>query len=146
MSNIEHQGLLKRKTNRKKLKLSKSTNLISQSPQTKNIKYDIDSWSSFISYFHPKNILIEGGQLSKWSVDFKSKKEYLYLKLNKTSIVQIVTFGKYRDPTNLKEFRLFAGLDKDNMIEILHSGLNYDNDYESFTVYHKWNNKFIPAK
>jgi hypothetical protein len=136
--------LLKHK--RKKIKLSKNKKEDEINVKHQNLKYEIDSWSSYISNFHPKNIQIEGGQLSKWSVDFKSKNEYIYLKLCKTSIVYIVTFGKYRDPTNLKEFKLFAGLDKNNMIEILHSGLSYDNDYETFTVCHKWNGTFIPAK
>jgi hypothetical protein len=112
----------------------------------KNLNYEIDCFSSYISSFHPKNIQIEDGQLSKWSVDFKSKNEYIYLKLNKTAIVTIVTFGKFRDPTNLKEFKIFAGMDKNNMIEVLHSGLSYDNDYESFTVLHKWNGCLIPAE
>jgi hypothetical protein len=132
-------NLLGKKTKRKILK-NENLNL------KKNLSYEIDSFSSYISSFHPKNIQIEDGQLSKWSVDFKSKNEFIYLKLNKTAIVTIVTFGKFRDPTNLKEFKIFAGMDKNNMIEVLHSGLSYDNDYESFTVLHKWNGCYIPAK
>jgi hypothetical protein len=146
---------LRKKTNKftnsltktKKLKIDeKNISMNISELKHKNIKYEIDSWSSYISNFHPRNIQFEGNQLSKWSVDFKSKNEFLYLKLEKTSIVYIVTFGKFRDPTNLKEFKIFAGMDKTNMIEILHSGLSYDNDYESFTVCYQWNQTLIPCK
>jgi hypothetical protein len=114
--------------------------------KSKDLKYDIDSWFSFVNNFHPKNILTEvGGILSKWSAE-KSKNEFVTLKLEKTSIVSVVTFGKYKDPTNLKEFRILAGLDKSNMIEILHSGLNNDNEYESFTVNYTIDGIFIPCK
>jgi hypothetical protein len=136
-----------------------STSIInSNEPDTKEIKdlqYDVESWSSYISHFHPKNILIDnkiGGPVSKWSVDFKSQSEYLFIKLNKTSIVSLITFGKFKDPTNLKEFKIFAGLDKNNMIEVLHSGLSLDNEYEPFSVNYKlddlyYNTKiFIPCK
>ena len=86
--------------------------------QYENIKYSIDSWSSFFGNFHPNNITKDisiSDQFSKWSVDFKSKNEYIILKLDKTSIVQLITFGKYNDPTSLKEFKLYSGMTKDNM-------------------------------
>ena len=157
MSNVKEVSphFLNKKTN-KQLKISNKRNKVKIEEKSfsvniselkhKNLKYEIDSWSSYISNFHPNNILYEGNQLSKWSVDSKSKNEFLFLKLEKTSIVYIVTFAKFRDPTNLKEFKIFAGMDKTNMIEILHSVLSYDNDYESFTVCYKWNDTLIPSK
>jgi hypothetical protein len=112
----------------------------------KNLKYTVDSWNSYVNYFHPNNILIDGGTLiSKWSAE-KSKNEFVYLKLDKTSIVNVITFGKHKDPTNLKEFRILAGMDKNNLIEILHSGLTNDNEYESFTVNYTIGNTYIPCK
>jgi hypothetical protein len=115
----------------------------------KTLSYEIDSWSSYISTFHPRNILSDNkiaGAVSKWSVDFKSANEYLYLKLEKTSIIYMITFGKFKDPTNLKEFKIYAGLDKTNMIEILHSGLSMDNEYEAFIVKYELENTLIPCK
>lgn len=115
----------------------------------KTIKFEVDSWSSFISNFHPKNICLDSklsGQLSKWSVDFKSQNEYVYLKLEKTSIINLITFGKFRDPTNLKEFKILAGLNKTDMIEILHSGLSYDMEYEPFTVKNEYKGILLPCK
>jgi hypothetical protein len=57
----------------------------------------------------------------------------------------MITFGKFRDPTNLKEFKIYAGLDKSNMIEILHSGLTYEEGYEPFIVKYKWEDTLIPC-
>ena len=125
----------------------KSINL--DSIKHKNLKYEVESWSSYISNFHPKNICLDSktsGQFSKWSVDFKSQNEFIYLKLEKTSIIYMITFGKFRDPTNLKEFKIFAGMDKNNMIEILHSGLSYDMEYEPFTVRKEYKGNLIPCK
>lgn len=116
--------------------------------QYENIKYSIDSWSSFFGNFHPNNITKDisiSDQFSKWSVDFKSKNEYIILKLDKTSIVQLITFGKYNDPTSLKEFKLYSGMTKDNMTEILHSNLRNENEYETLSINYKWKNKPIPS-
>jgi len=116
---------------------------------SKTIKFEVDSWSSYISNFHPKNISLDSkisGHLSKWSVDFKSQNEFVYLKLEKTSIISSITFGKFRDPTNLKEFKILAGLDKFDMIEILHSGLSFDNENEPFSVKKDYKGLLIPCK
>lgn len=116
--------------------------------QYDNIKYSIDSWSSFFGNFHPNNITKDisiSDQFSKWSVDFKSKNEYIILKLDKTSIVQLITFGKYNDPTSLKEFKLYSGMTKENMTEILHSNLRNENEYETIAINYKWKNKPIPS-
>jgi len=121
----------------------------SQLMKYKYLNFEIDSWSSYISTFHPKNILLDNkhsGPLSKWSVHFKSQNEFLFLKLEKTSIIYMITFGKFKDPTNLKEFKVFAGMDKINLTEILHVGLTMDNEYEAFTVKYQIDNTFIPCK
>lgn len=117
--------------------------------QQKDLKFEVESWSSYISNFHPKNICLDSkasGQLSKWSVDFKSQNEFVFLKLEKTSIIQIITFGKFRDPTNLKEFKVYAGMDKNDMIEILHNGLTADMEYEPFSVKKIYKDHLIPCK
>lgn len=115
-----------------------------------NLKYEIESYSSFTFNYHPRNILIDKQEdhLSRWSVQYRSQKEYVYLKLNKTSIVFFITFGKFKEthPTNLKEFKVFAGMDKENMVEIISSGLTNDNDYETFPVKHYENDCYIPCK
>ena len=53
------------------------------------LKYEIESWSSYIGSYHPKNILndLPDDLTSRWSLDYKSQNEFLLLKLEKTSIV-----------------------------------------------------------
>lgn len=114
------------------------------------IKYDIDSWSSYTHNHHPKNIMIEekDNNLSRWSVQYRSQKEFVFLKLSRTSVIFSIIFGKYKesDPTNLKEFKVFAGLDKENMVEVLSAGLTNDNDYEEFPVKNFENGYYLPCK
>lgn len=47
--------------------------------------------------------------------------QYLTLKLQKHSIVFTITFGKYEKThvCNLRKFKVFGGLQDDNMIELL---------------------------
>ena len=140
MDNInENSTLLNRKHKR-----SESEEQI----ECKDIKYSIDSWSSYIGIFHPNNILKDitnSDQFSKWSVDSKSKSEFVILKLERTSIVQLLTFGKYNDPTSLKEFKLYSGMDKNQMVEILHSTLRKEHEYETLSINYTINNKPIPS-
>lgn len=47
--------------------------------------------------------------------------QYLVLKLQKPSIVKAITFGKYEKThvCNIKRFKIFGGLDSENMMELL---------------------------
>lgn len=47
--------------------------------------------------------------------------QYLTLKLQKHSIVESITFGKYEKThvCNLRKFKVFGGLQDNNMIELL---------------------------
>jgi len=118
------------------------------------LKYEIESWSSYIGSYHPKNILndLPDDLTSRWSLDYKSQNEFLLLKLEKTSIVFFAIFGKSKKEfeegpkTILKDFKLYAGLEKDNMVEILHSGLNNDNEYETIPVKYEYENCLMPSK
>ena len=62
--------------------------------------------------------------------------QYLLLKLDKMSIVDTITFGKYHKVhvCNLKEFKVFGGLDQSNLTELLHCGLRNDSEMETFQL------------
>ena len=51
-----------------------------------------------------------------------SHTQYITLKLDKVAILSTITFGKYHKGhvCNLREFKVFAGLTADNMVEVLH--------------------------
>jgi hypothetical protein len=114
------------------------------------LNYQIDSWSSFTNNHHPKNILLEEkeNQLSRWSVQSRTHNEFVFLQLERISVLSSIVFGKFKecDPTNLKEFKVFVGLDKDNLIEVLSAGMSSDNDYEEFPVKNFIEDCYIPCK
>ena len=139
---------------KQKLKMCNSISIPLTFNNFSYLKYEIESWSSYIGSYHPKNILndLPDDLTSRWSLDYKSQNEFLLLKLEKTSIVFFAIFGKSKKEfeegpkTILKDFKLYAGLDKDNMIEILHSGLNNDNEYETIPVKYEYENCLMPSK
>ena len=120
------------------------------------LEYSIHGYSSMSANYHPKNILTNKptDQSSRWSSASNSQDQYLTLKLKSTCVtrtlshltipneLETITFGKYHKlhVCNLKEFKVFGGLEPDNMIEILHSGLRNDSESETFALKHKTGN------
>ena len=71
--------------------------------------------------------------------------QFIVLKLEKLSIVrkskiskipETITFGQYHKVhvCNLKEFKVFGGLELGNMTELLHCGLRNDSEPETFQL------------
>eukprot|EP01137_Pigoraptor_chileana_P006051 Opistho-2@49948 len=114
------------------------------------LPYAIDSWSSHSAQYHPDNILVNKPteQSSRWSSGSNNQMQFVSLKLDKVSIVHTITFGKYHKVhvCNLKEFKVFGGLEHNNMIELLHSGLRNDSEPETFPLKHKTNGVAFPCK
>ncbi|MGH0119314.1 UNVERIFIED_CONTAM: hypothetical protein FKN15_025785 [Acipenser sinensis] len=73
---------------------------------------------------------------------------YLVLKMEKPSIVQSITFGKYEKThvCNLKKFKVFGGMSEENMTELLSSGLKNDYNKETFTLKHKIDEQMFPCR
>ena len=48
--------------------------------------------------------------------------QFILLKLERMAVVSTITFGKYHKGhvCNLREFKVYAGLSPDNMVEVLH--------------------------
>ena len=90
------------------------------------LSYQIGSWSSFVKNYHSQNILhLNNNPLSKWMIHSnKNNSEYVMLKLNKISIIRRVLFIKLNKPSCMKEFKLYFGLNKHNMKEVLHSSFD----------------------
>eukprot|EP01135_Chromosphaera_perkinsii_P004865 Nk52_evm11s301 gene=Nk52_evmTU11s301 len=113
------------------------------------LQYGIDSWSSHSAQYHPRNIIINKPQeqSSRWSSGSNNQMQYVTVKLDKLSVVHTITFGKYHKVhvCNLKEFKVFGGLNKNNMIELLHSGLRNDDEPETFPLKHKTMDVVFPC-
>eukprot|EP01134_Creolimax_fragrantissima_P005826 CFRG5826T1 len=104
------------------------------------VPYDIASWSSYSANFHPENIMENQptNQASRWSTGSNNRQQFICVKLQKDTIVHSITFGKYCKIhiCNMKEFKVYGGMTEEGMIEILHSGLNNDDQLEQFPVLH----------
>ncbi|KAG8227240.1 hypothetical protein J437_LFUL003971 [Ladona fulva] len=104
----------------------------------KELSYSVYKCSSFSSTYYPENIQVDkpNDQSSRWSSDSNNPPQFLILKLQKYSLVESITFGKYEKThvCNLKKFKLYGGLQDDNMIELLESGLRNDSSPETFEL------------
>ncbi|XP_069681633.1 muskelin [Periplaneta americana] len=116
----------------------------------KKLEYTIHKCSSFSSTYVPENIQEDksNDQSSRWSSDTNNPPQYLTLKLQKHSIVESITFGKYEKThvCNLKKFKVFGGLQDDNMIELLENGLKNDSTAETFQLRHTVGDRPFPCR
>ena len=85
--------------------------------------------------------------VTSWSSDTNTPPQFLILKLERPSIVTSITFGKFEKAhvCNLKHFKVFAGEDDDNMIEVLDAGLKNDTVSEHFSLRHTVNTQHFPV-
>ncbi|XP_012278648.1 muskelin isoform X2 [Orussus abietinus] len=106
----------------------------------KTLEYRIYKYSSFSSTYVPENILVDkpSDQASRWSSDNDNHPQFLILKLQSPSIVKTITFGKYERThvCNIKKFKVYGGLEPENMMELLESGLKNDSVPETFDLKH----------
>ncbi|XP_014398339.1 PREDICTED: muskelin isoform X2 [Myotis brandtii] len=97
-----------------------------------------------------RNILVDkpNDQSSRWSSESNYPPQYLVLKLERPAIVQNITFGKYEKThvCNLKKFKVFGGMNEENMTELLSSGLKNDYNKETFTLKHKIDEQMFPCR
>ncbi|KAL4827363.1 hypothetical protein H8958_021814 [Nasalis larvatus] len=130
------------------------------------LPYALHKWSSFSSTYLPDffsewisvfvkesirwNILVDkpNDQSSRWSSESNYPPQYLILKLERPAIVQNITFGKYEKThvCNLKKFKVFGGMNEENMTELLSSGLKNDYNKETFTLKHKIDEQMFPCR
>lgn len=114
------------------------------------LNYDIYSWSSHSAAYHPRHILVDKpqDQSSRWSSGSNNQMQFITVKLENVSVLKTITFGKYHKihVCNLKEFKVFVGMDTKNMIQVLHSGLRNDDEPETFSVKYKSNDVVIPCQ
>ncbi|MXQ92813.1 hypothetical protein E5288_WYG002864 [Bos mutus] len=105
--------------------------------------------ASSLPVFH-LNILVDkpNDQSSRWSSESNYPPQYLILKLERPAIVQNITFGKYEKThvCNLKKFKVFGGMNEENMTELLSSGLKNDYNKETFTLKHKIDEQMFPCR
>ncbi|XP_001607967.2 muskelin [Nasonia vitripennis] len=104
----------------------------------KTLEYRIYKCSSYSSQFVPENILIDkpSDQTSRWSTDNDNHPQNIILKLQQPSIVKTITFGKFEKAhvCNIRKFKVYGGLEPENMMELVESGLKNDSTPETFEL------------
>ncbi|KAJ8686742.1 hypothetical protein QAD02_022536 [Eretmocerus hayati] len=104
----------------------------------KVLEYRIFKCSSFSSTFVPENIMSNkpSDQTSRWSTDSDSYPQFIILKLQQPSIVKRIQFGKFEKAhvCNIRKFKVCGGLEPENMMELIESGLKNDSVPEVFDL------------
>ncbi|CAG4987014.1 unnamed protein product [Colias eurytheme] len=108
---------------------------------TVKLTYKIHKYSSVSAHYVPENIMVNNptDQLSRWFTDSSTPCQFIVLKLQATSIVETIKFGKYMKPhvSDLKKFEVYGGTDENNLSLLLTAGLRKDNIAETFQLRHR---------
>ncbi|CEG84146.1 hypothetical protein RMATCC62417_17991 [Rhizopus microsporus] len=114
------------------------------------IQYSIHDYSSHSGTYYPQNITVNNPteQSSRWSSGSHDQSQYITLKLEKPVIACEILFGKFHRShvCNLKEFKIFGGMDLDNLNELLHDGLTNDNEAEVFPLRYTYDDLVFPVQ
>ncbi|KAI7898194.1 Muskelin N-terminus-domain-containing protein [Cokeromyces recurvatus] len=114
------------------------------------LPYTIHDYSSFSGPYHPKNVCVNNPteQSSRWSSNSHDQSQYITLKLDKPAVACEILFGKFHRShvCNLKEFKVYGGLDPNDLKEILHKGLTDDNKAETFPIRYTFRDLIFPIQ
>ncbi|KAG1459111.1 hypothetical protein G6F56_006236 [Rhizopus delemar] len=115
-----------------------------------SLQYSIYSYSSHSGSYYPNNITVDNPteQSSRWSSGSHDQTQYVILKLERPVVACEILFGKFHRPhvCNLKEFKVFGGLEPDNLNEVLHAGLNNNTETEAFPIRYTYDNMIFPVQ
>ncbi|KAI0030784.1 Muskelin N-terminus-domain-containing protein [Vararia minispora EC-137] len=109
-------------------------------PSPETLTFAIAGCSEHSGRYVAENILVNRphDQTSRWSGldEDPHIKQWLLLRLDKPAVIQSISFGKYHKPhpCNMKEFKIYAGLNANEMTEILHDSLKNDSSPETFSL------------
>lgn len=114
------------------------------------LTFSIHKFSSYSNNYVPENILddLPHDQSSRWSSDSNCPPQFLVLNLEKCSLVESITFGKYEKThvCNLRKFKVYGGLTEENMVELVSSGLKNDHVPEKFPLKYAINDNPVPFR
>lgn len=111
------------------------------------IDYEVESWSSYVKEYHPRNIKEDNpeNQASRWSAASRDSTQFLILRVksklhSQNVILKRISFGKFHLPhvCNLKEFEIYVSVDLTTWHLVLHAGLRNDTQPESFPLVHRF--------
>lgn len=128
------------------MEIEKSSDLFEMDSSQIELGYEVDSFSSYEEPFFPSNVKIDCpfNSDSRWSASSSNMNEFIILKLNSSSILTSVTFGKYKKPFsgNLKLFKIYVGNNKSDFKKVLLANLKNDTSAENFKIDYQETNPF----
>ncbi|KAI8368114.1 Muskelin N-terminus-domain-containing protein [Radiomyces spectabilis] len=114
------------------------------------LPYFIYDYSSQSGSYHPQNICENNPaeQSSRWSSGAHDQSQFITIAFENPVVAKSILFGKFHrgHVCNLKEFKIFGGLDPDNMTELLHHGLRNDTQPETFSLKYSHKNLVFPIQ
>ncbi|KAI8141192.1 Muskelin N-terminus-domain-containing protein [Fennellomyces sp. T-0311] len=129
--------------------LSLVAKLIAESPQVR-LAYTVHDFSSYCGTYHPHNIRDNKptDQSSRWSSGTHDQAQFVTLRLDKPAVACAITFGKFHRAhvCNLREFKVYGGMDTEDMVELLHTGLQNNTEPESFSLLYALRNLIFPVQ
>ncbi|OAD75654.1 hypothetical protein PHYBLDRAFT_143898 [Phycomyces blakesleeanus NRRL 1555(-)] len=127
-----------------------STKTLIESSLQESLQYSISGYSSHSASYHPQNIKVNkpNDQASRWSSSAHDQSQYITLRLEKPAVLRSILFGKFhRDHVcNLKEFKIFGGLDPNDLTELLHHKLKNDAVPETFELRYSHDELVFPVQ
>ncbi|KAI9497069.1 Muskelin N-terminus-domain-containing protein [Zychaea mexicana] len=120
-----------------------------ESPQVR-LSYTVHDFSSYCGTYHPNSIRENkpAEQSSRWSSGTHDQAQFVMLRLDKPVVACAITFGKFHRAhvCNLREFKVYGGMDTDDMVELLHTGLQNNTEPESFSLLYALRNLIFPVQ
>uniref|UniRef100_A0A0W0F3Q7 Muskelin N-terminal domain-containing protein n=1 Tax=Moniliophthora roreri TaxID=221103 RepID=A0A0W0F3Q7_MONRR len=111
------------------------------------LTYAIDASTPPSGRYVAENVLIDKptDQNSRWSTSTSNTNQWITLRLQSLAIVKSITFGKYHKshPCNMKDFKIYVGMTRDQMVEVLHASLKNDTIPEAFSLKHEDNSGLL---
>ncbi|KAI8333811.1 Muskelin N-terminus-domain-containing protein [Chlamydoabsidia padenii] len=122
--------------------LSKSTSI--------PLRYSIYDYSSYSGTYHPNNIYFNTpqNQSSRWSSGSHDGTQYITIRFDQPVIARALLWGKFHRShvCNVKEFKVYGGMDPTNMTELLSQALQNHNKPEVFRLRCIYQNLVIPIQ
>ncbi|CAO3610091.1 unnamed protein product [Cunninghamella echinulata] len=119
--------------------------------QSTPLQFNIYDYSSYSGSYHPNNIYFNTplDQISRWSSGSHDGTQYITLEFDKPVVASALLWGKFHRShvCNVKEFKVYGGMDTNNMSELLSSQvLRNDNNLEIFKLRYSHQDLVFPVQ
>ncbi|CAO3593221.1 unnamed protein product [Absidia cylindrospora] len=115
-----------------------------------SLRYSVYDYSSYSGTYHPNNIYFDTpqDQSSRWSSGSHDGTQFITLRFDQPVVARALLWGKFHRShvCNVKEFKVFGGMDPNNMSELLYQVLQNHNKPEVFKLRYTYQDLVIPIQ